>query len=688
MSETVQAVSVTDRGVQYQHTWLATIAKTNHVTKTQVGISKLKRCVNIGRHCREVRFVILVLCPDNRKMSNPLKVGIEVARTFATLFSDIQFHQDLLEARTSREIHEVLIVERHLMTHKPALSVVTRPNFIRSMSRSGDKYRHIVDTLTNEFKISDVFKGMFYDFKNRLPFYKSDWTDAFKSQQGLNRVLSAAVFVFFACLLPSIAFGNTNAGTTDDWLNVEKTIYAQAIGGLIYSVFSTQPLVLLLTTAPIALYIKIIKIICQNWKISFIPFYSCVGLWNSFFLLIYAITNSSRIMSFSTRACEEIFAVFTAYAFISDAWKHIDKAFVKYYHTDLTSFEFNGTVAVPIQECSRDKAILWLFLAIGTFLLGLGLHNFRKSPYLNHFAREFLYDYSLATSVIIMSFIGTLVFSAVKFTPFYLNPDGESFIFQVIQVNETCTMNENSVVDVGNSCLRYTDVCLACGLGFCMSLLFFLDQGFGQALTNTTAHKLRKPVGYHFDLFLVGIINGGLSLVGLPWIHGALPHSPMHVRALSTMEERVDDGFITEEIIKVEEQRVSAFLSHILILVSVYFVDYFTFIPKPVLDGLFLFVAFTSLFGNQLFERCALLITDRAAYPPSHYLRRVPISTVHLFTFIQLFQLVIIIIVASGTLGINLKLIFPLLIFLLIVIRQKLLPKLFRKEHLKALDAH
>ena len=172
------------------------------------------------------------------------------------------------------------------------------------------------------------------------------------------------------------------------------------------------------------------------------------------------------------------------------------------------------------------------------------------------------------------------------------------------------------------------------------------------------------------------------------WLHGALPHSPMHVRALATMEQRVDDGLITEEIIKVEEQRVSAFFSHILIYFSVYFVQYFTFIPKPVLDGLFLFVAVTSLFGNQLFERCALLITDRGAYPPSHYLRRVPVQKVHLFTIIQLIQLIIIIVVASGTLGINFKLIFPLLIFLLIIVRQKLLPKIFKKEHLAALDGH
>ena len=44
-----------------------------------------------------------------------------------------------------------------------------------------------------------------------------------------------------------------------------------------------------------------------------------------------------------------------------------------------------------------------------------------------------------------------------------------------------------------------------------------------------------------------------------------------------------------------------------------------TLIPKPVLDGLFLFVALTSLYGNQFFERILLLITEQSAYPPNHY---------------------------------------------------------------------
>jgi hypothetical protein len=58
--------------------------------------------------------------------------------------------------------------------------------------------------------------------------------------------------------------------------------------------------------------------------------------------------------------------------------------------------------------------------------------------------------------------------------------------------------------------------------------------------------RLVKGTAYHWDLLLLAIINTGLSLFGLPWIHAAYPHSPLHVRALAFVEERVENGHICE----------------------------------------------------------------------------------------------------------------------------------------------
>ena len=82
-------------------------------------------------------------------------------------------------------------------------------------------------------------------------------------------------------------------------------------------------------------------------------------------------------------------------------------------------------------------------------------------------------------------------------------------------------------------------------LGFCLSLLFFMDQDYGltfefrfcvnrfiktyffylstknnhiknisAALVNTPSNKLKKGAAYHLDLFVVALINIPLSLLG------------------------------------------------------------------------------------------------------------------------------------------------------------------------------
>ena len=39
--------------------------------------------------------------------------------------------------------------------------------------------------------------------------------------------------------------------------------------------------------------------------------------------------------------------------------------------------------------------------------------------------------------------------------------------------------------------------------------------------------------------------------------------------------------------------------------------------------------------GNQMFERVSLLVTEQSAYPPNHYIKRVPQRKMHMFTLCQ-----------------------------------------------------
>ena len=93
-------------------------------------------------------------------------------------------------------------------------------------------------------------------------------------------------------------------------------------------------------------------------------------------------------------------------------------------------------------------------------------------------------------------------------------------------------------------------------------------------------------------------------------------------------------------ITNVRETRLATLIAHTLILLSCFFLlpTPLQKIPTSVLHGLFLYMAITSLGGNEMFERMLLLITEQQAYPPTHYIRKVPQRKVHLFTVCQLLQ--------------------------------------------------
>nr|XP_009588835.1 probable boron transporter 7 [Nicotiana tomentosiformis] len=113
-------------------------------------------------------------------------------------------------------------------------------------------------------------------------------------------------------------------------------------------------------------------------------------------------------------------------------------------------------------------------------------------------------------------------------------------------------------------------------------------------------------------------------------------------------------------------------------------------IPTSVLWGYFAYMAIDSLPGNQLWERILLLfITPGRRFKVlegvhASFVESVPFRYIAIFT---IFQLVYLLVVFGVTWIPIAGILFPLPFFLLISIRQHLLPKLFQPHHLQELDA-
>lgn len=73
-----------------------------------------------------------------------------------------------------------------------------------------------------------VFTGRFAgglrdDIKRRAPFWCSDWTDAFTSENR-SQALASVIFLFFACFSPAVTFGMLYNDLTEGQLGIMETI--------------------------------------------------------------------------------------------------------------------------------------------------------------------------------------------------------------------------------------------------------------------------------------------------------------------------------------------------------------------------------------------------------------------------------------------------------------------------------
>ena len=659
--ESVQGIMQSPHGPITDQSFIVVIGNTNAVTKNQVVMCVLEHPFNFGQGAEEIRFICLIFSPKKTKHT---KSGIQVARTYATLLSDDRLRLNLLNTKSPEEFAHEFEMECHRKhkEHEKRERAVT----IQSIKQENPKKHRWVPG-----------KEIFRDIKRRGKHYFSDYFEDIRDCTSVQKIVSTTLFLFFSLLLPSIAFGVLDANFTEGKIDAKNVIVSQALAGLLWAIFSGQHLVVIRTTIPVVIYTKIIYMISKNWAADgsfFYTFYAMTGLSNGAFLVVYGFTGVSKVMAYCSRSTEEIVGLFISIAFIVDSVKYILKEFDLYY---TPCFTINETLAgdvkraeevVSAYSCDPTKPILSLLLVLVTVYIGVLIFNFKYSPYLTADKRTMVADYALVVAVAAGTVLGSYVFRFIDLGKFYV--DEKRGLFEVVKFDDP---SAGAVV-------------AALGLGFLMSILFFMEGNISASIVNNPSNKLTKGPSYHYDMVVTGLINAVLSVFCLPFVHGSLPHSPLHVRALADIEEHIDHGNITEKIVYVRETRLTTLISHILIGASILLIPYpMNMIPIPVLYGLFIFLAVTSLGDFQLWERLVLIFTEQSLYPPIHYVRKVPQKIIHCFTFLQIVQLIVLCLISFAG-SAYLKMFFPFAIIVLMPIRQRILPALISERHLHWLD--
>ncbi|XP_029023356.1 sodium-driven chloride bicarbonate exchanger-like isoform X3 [Betta splendens] len=552
--------------------------------------------------------------------------------------------------------------------------------------------------------------GLLLDVKRKAPHYLSDYTDAISLQ-----CLASFLFLYCACMSPVITFGGLLGEATEGRVSAIESLFGASMTGIAYSLFAGQPLTILGSTGPVLVFEKILYKFCKEYGLSYLSLRACIGLWTAFFCLLLVATDASSLVCYITRFTEEAFAALICIIFIYEALEKLLHLGVHYpinknnnlqkltqyscacveprdpsnetlrywEEKNITASQVNWTM-LEVKECEMfhgefegsacgphgpfiPDVLFWcVVLFFSTVFMSAFLKEFKTSRYFPTKVRAIISDFAVFITILTMVFIDyALGIPSPKLqVPNKFKPtrDDRGWVINPVGPNPWWT-----------TIITFIPALLC-------TILIFMDQQITAVIINRKEHKLKKGCGYHLDLFVVGVMLGVCSVMGLPWFVAATVLSISHVNSLKLESECSAPGE-QPKFLGIREQRFTGLMIFTLMGCSVFMTSVLKFIPMPVLYGVFLYMGASSLRGIQLFDRLRLFGMPAKHQPDFIYLRHVPLRKVHLFTIIQLSCLVLLWVIKTSKAAI----VFPMMVLALVFIR-KLLDFIFTKRELSWLD--
>ncbi|NXH61623.1 S4A8 protein, partial [Rhabdornis inornatus] len=555
-----------------------------------------------------------------------------------------------------------------------------------------------------------LFGGLVLDVKRKAPWFWSDFRDGLSLQ-----CLASFLFLYCACMSPVITFGGLLGEATHGHISAMESLLGASMTGVVYSLFAGQPLTILGSTGPVLVFEKILYKFCKEYKLSYLSLRTCIGLWTAFFCVVLVATDASCLVCYITRFTEEAFASLICIIFIYEALEklsHLRETFPVHMHSklDLLTIYYckceppahpsNETLRfwrsnrinvsgitwgnLTVTECRSlhgefqgpacghngpyaPNVLFWCcILFFSTFVLSSLLKKFKTSRYFPTRVRSTVSDFAVFLTIVIMVLIdlGIGIPSPKLHVPHMFKPtrDDRGWLINPIGPNPWWTV------------LAALIPALLC------TILIFMDQQITAVIVNRKEHRLKKGCGYHLDLFMVAVMLGVCSVMGLPWFVAATVLSITHVNSLKVESDCSAPGE-QPKFLGIREQRVTGLMIFVLMGCSVFFTSVLKFIPMPVLYGVFLYMGVSSLRGIQFFDRLKLFWMPAKHQPDFIYLRHVPLRKVHLFTLIQLLCLVLLWAIKASRAAI----IFPMMVLALVFVR-KVMDFCFSKRELSFLD--
>lgn len=638
----------------------------------------------------------------------------EIGRAMATIMSDEVFHDVAYKAKNRQDllagVDEFLDAVTILPpgAWDPSIRIEPPQSLPSQEARKRDhtEEKQLLDEEEQEEKEREAsgltftgrwFGGLINDIKRKKPWYWSDFKDAFALQS-----LATIFFLYFACLAPIITFGGLLGEATGQNIATMESLLTGAICGILYGLFSGQPLTILGSTGPVLVFETIMYDFCSKYGFDYLAVRMWVGLWTASILIIFVACDASSLVCYITRFTEENFATLISVIFI---YKAVEKVLLigsmnpiktKNSPSDYScSCVTDQSTPYLIQSTHRNESVIKSCLESGGELSGPGCHT----P--NYVPDVYLFSIILFIATYLISVI-LKDFKTASFFPAKVRAIISDFAVVIAILSMTLA---DYVVGIDTPKLNvpqefkptskhrdwlfhpfpeknpwWTPIVAVIPALLCV-ILIFMDQQITAVIVNRKENKLKKGCGYHLDLLIVAILIIICSILGLPWFVAATVLSMTHVNTLRMESECAAPG---EKpcFLGVREQRLTHIMIFVLVGVSVFLTQVLKHIPMPVLFGVFLYMGTSSLKGSQMFARIIIFFMPAKYQPDYIFLRQVPIGRVHLFTAIQITCFICLWVVKSYK---PTSIAFPLMLVVMIGVR-KLLDFVFTRRELKILD--
>ncbi|XP_064646373.1 sodium bicarbonate cotransporter 3-like isoform X2 [Lineus longissimus] len=706
-----------------------------------IAFTRLSKAVLLG-DLTEVpvptRFLFILLGPKG----NTQKYH-EIGRSIATLMSDEVFHDVAYKAKNRQDL--LSGVDEFLsnctvlppgewdpsIRIEPPKSVPSQesrrtettpvPNGTAQTTEPAEE--HGDPTL---IRTGRLFGGLIDDIRRKVPFYYSDIKDALHIQ-----AVASFFFLYFACFTPIITFGGLLGDATDQNMAAMESILAGCICGVVYSLCAGQPLTILGSTGPVLVFETITYHFCFDNGLNYLSFRWWIGLWSCIFLLIIVMFDLSALVRFITRFTEESFAALISLIFIKEAFAKVFKILSSHpmnmhpeiplnydcfcmpgndtnltdtittvppnalpttlapnlLSTTLSPLSDNASIILSNmtkEDCVAAGGVLdgpgcdtpvyydnvfffSLLLFFGTFVIATGLKGLRNTHFFPTIVRTTISDFAVMLAIV--SMVGLDAAVGLK-TP-KLDVPKE---FRPTRSDRDWFIHPFGPNPWWTSLAAILPALLAV-------ILIFMDQQITAVIVNRKENKLKKGSGYHLDLFIVALLIGLCSMMGLPWFVAATVLSITHVMSLKKESECSAPGE-RPQFLGVREQRMTGTLVFLMIGLSVLLTFILILIPMPVLYGVFLYMGVSSLKGVQLINRILIMFMPAKYQPDYMYLRNVAVKRVHIFTCVQVLCLAVLWTVKTIK---TISIAFPLMVLAMCFVR-KGLDYVFTQEELKWLD--